>query len=287
VKVIGTKNMVRKRLAGFTSALVFSSALWLAGCSLLRPRPLETTSFLQHGSALMEKRERAPFNGIYVSDQSRWDALVQANTKVYFAEVNTKFAEERIKAMDLPSSIEVQRTEELTEMSRYLRERFKSAAGTFWEESQEVPATVEGKTSNPEAKPDMKRPRGFMVLDRPAPDGFVVELAIVEVVPTNPGIQALATLGGFFVPGGGLVRYLGTGSIAIEGIVKDGSTGEVLLEFKDREADKNTLFSVKDYQQYAHARQTIEEWSAQFAEVTSSTSDHEVDDAYLISVNPL
>jgi hypothetical protein len=226
----------------------------------------------------VEKRERAPFNGIYVSDEKKWDALVRKYEKIYFDEVNVEHAISRIKKMDLPPSIERQRIEELHEMARYLRERFKNAAEGLGEEEEE--------DSQEEAPKEEKR-KSFEVVEEVPTDGFLVDLALVEVVPTNPGIQALATIGGFFVPGGGAIRFLGTGSIAIEGVVKDGASGEILFEFKDREADKSTLFSVKDYQQYAHARQTIEEWSMQFAEVATTTSEHMVDDALLVSVNPL
>jgi hypothetical protein len=261
----------------------------LCSCSLVRPRQLDSTPFLTHGKALVEKRERAPFNGIYVSDEKKWDTLVQSYSKIHFHEVNVEHAIARIKKMDLPPSIERQRIEELTEMARYLRERFKNAAESVGDENEEeeTEQIALAEDAAEALAPGKVKRKTFMVVEERPQDGFLVDLALVEIVPTNPGIQALATIGGFFVPGGGAIRLLGTGSIAIEGVVKDGASGEVLFEFKDREADKTTLFSVKDYQQYAHARQTIEEWSMQFAEVATTTSEHMVDDALLVSVNPL
>ena len=97
-------------------SLLFLLCLFACSCSLVRPRQLESTPFLPHGKVLAEKRERAPFNGIYVSDEKKWDELVRKYRKIHFDEVNTDHAIARIKKMDLPPSIERQRIEELNEM---------------------------------------------------------------------------------------------------------------------------------------------------------------------------
>jgi hypothetical protein len=176
-------------------------SMLLCSCSLVRPRQLDSTPSLNHGKALVEKRERAPFNGSYVSDEMKWDALVQSYTKIHFHEVNVEHAIARIKKLDLPASIEQQRLEELTEMARYLRERFKNAAETAGEEHEEEEAEQSapaGDVNAAQAAAQNKAKRkSFMVVDERPQDGFLVDLALVEVIPTNPGIQALATIGGF------------------------------------------------------------------------------------------
>ena len=107
------------------------------------------------------------------------------------------------------------------------------------------------------------------VVDQVAEDSFVLELAVVDVVPTKVLINATGAAAGFLVPGGGLIRHAGTGSIAIEGIIRDGKSGRAIAAFKDREAAKTAPFSLKDYQRYAFIRQAIEEWVQQYAELAA------------------
>ncbi|MEZ4753363.1 MAG: DUF3313 family protein [Bdellovibrionota bacterium] len=121
--------------------------------------------------------------------------------------------------------------------------------------------------------------RTFQLTEEPGSDTFVLELAIADVEPTNPVLNATSTVLGFVVPGGGLLSHVHSGSIAIEGIIRDGATGDILVEFKDRESDKNSAFSVKDYQRYGHAREAIEDWSDQLAEIFSTPLDHTVEDS--------
>ena len=249
--------------------------LSLSGCAIFKARAIASTDFLPHGEQLVEMTERAPFNGIFVSDPLRFDQAIATRRKLAVLPVNSKFAEARINESDLPASVKRQRVEELHEMARYLRERLKNSLSEYVPmDGQAVPGQASGEA-------------WFTIEDTPSADALVIELALVEVVPTNPGINVVATVGGFLVPGGGLVRLLGTGSVAIEGLVRDGSTSEVIFEFKDREADKTTPFSVKDFQQYAHARETIDEWSMQLTEIVATPSTHMVDDSSPLSINPL
>lgn len=124
------------------------------------------------------------------------------------------------------------------------------------------------------------------IVDQPDEGSLIVEYALVEVIATKVHINAIGTTLGFFVPGGGLVSRAGGGSIAFEANVYDGKDGELLVSFADRESDKLALATLKDYQFYAHARESIEEWSQQFARIVNSERDFQVIDSLPVTVNP-
>jgi hypothetical protein len=57
--------------------------------------------------------------------------------------------------------------------------------------------------------------------------------------------------------------------------------------FKDREGQKISAFSVKDYQKYAHIRVALDEWAMQIAQLFNTPHDVTVEEVDLLSVNPL
>ena len=63
-------------------------------------------------------------------------------------------------------------------------------------------------------------------------------------------------------------------------------TGAEIFEFKDRESDKNSAFTVKDFQRFAHARVAIDDWADQFAELITTNIEHQVEDSFPFSINP-
>jgi hypothetical protein len=129
--------------------------------------------------------------------------------------------------------------------------------------------------------------RKFTVQDQPTDDTLVLEIAVTEISPNVPEVSAVASIAGFFFPGSGIIRIFGSGSIAIEGILRDGKTGDLLAEFRDREADKSAPISVRDYQMYAHIRRSLDDWADQLAELAGTMSTHQVKDSLPFTLNPL
>jgi hypothetical protein len=114
----------------------------------------------------------------------------------------------------------------------------------------------------------------------------VLELALVEVVPTKAFLNAASKAGGFFVPGGGSAAMFGKGSVAMEGRVRDASTDEIVCMFADREKDKSSPASVADITWYRHARHIIDEWARQYAEITSARDPLAVTDSLPFTLKP-
>ncbi|MBL7661533.1 DUF3313 family protein, partial [bacterium] len=153
------------------------------------------------------------------------------------------------------------RMEEALEVARYLEQRFKV-------------------TLNDAA------PMKLKIVENPSGDTLVLELNLVELMPTNPGVNTIGTAAGLLVPGGGLLKFAGTGSIAFEGVLRDGVTNDVVAVFKDREQDKGGPFSVKDFEEYGHVRSIIDEWAMQYALLATKPLGTEVADSLPIALLP-
>ena len=243
-------------------SLLLATLASLSACSVLKASPAPDTGFLPNPERLSEMRERAPFHASWFLMDGRYAALKENYTKIHVRPIETGYLRDQYRKADLPDGYRTQRIEELTEVARFLEGSLKLSLEQY---------------------PDAK----LEVVDQPGPGVFVLELARAELTPTDPTINTIGTAAGFFVPGGGLIKRVGQGSIAIEGIVRDGETGEVLEQFRDREADKSSAFSVKDFQQYAHARESIVDWAEQLAELANTPLDHKVEDSLPFSLSVL
>jgi hypothetical protein len=109
----------------------------------------------------------------------------------------------------------------------------------------------------------------------PGPHTLVLEMAIVELVPTKP---LLSLLGG--------PTLLGKGTVAIEGRFLDGLTERVIATFADRETPKRSLVNVDDLTWYSHARQIIDEWADQLVAIVNASREERVEDSSPFTLLP-
>jgi len=241
---------------------LISLILVLSGCALVEARKIETSSFLPYGDALVERLERAPFHGLWVRDLEQQGPIADNYSSVLILPINYQIPlEQLIVAKNLPPRLKRIRQDEISEMARYARE-------VFYRELTDRGSQL----------------RRADDLDE---DTLLVELAIVEIQPTNVPVNVAGTVAGFFVPGGGVLSAAGgSGSIAIEGVVRDGNSGRAMLLFKDRAIDKSSLFSVRDFQQYAHIRQAIDSWAREVSELLATPVNHKVEGELPVTLNP-
>lgn len=225
---------------------------------LMKASPAPPSGFLPHEDKLVETRDRAPFNGFYYPDPERIDRMKRTGRAFYFAPIDVSPLRDRLRGDKFTKSEIEDRMAEADELKRYFEERLRMEFSKH----------------------------GLNVVDKPREDAFFCEIALVDLRPTLAVVNAAATTAGFFVPGAGLVRRLGSGSIAMEGMVRDGETLDILAEFQDREADKDSLFTVRDFQRYSHARYSIDDWSEQLAKLASTTSEVKVDDSVPVTLIP-
>lgn len=234
------------------------------GCSVLKAKPAKDAGFLPKPELVTERRDRAPFFGYWVEDAQNYYQRLRQSGKVFIAPIDTSFINKAYSAERKSERLKRQRIEEAEELARYFRERLRLSL-------------------------IQRKEMLVKVLDEPSPDALSVHLALVSVVPTNPGVNLIGTVAGAFLPGGGLIKIVGEGSIAFEGYVVDArsSKHEILEQFKDREGQKASPFTFKDYQQYAHLRVVLDDWSNQLAELANTPPTHKVEDSLPVSLNPL
>ena len=236
--------------------------LSLSACSLFRASPSKKKLFLSKPDLQIEQRDRAPFNGVAYLNAVKVDQMHETCKKLVFLPVRTDLLEKELaKEISDPKKLE-QRIEEAQEIASYFHERLVAAAKAY----ENYPYTI---------------------LDKPEPDSFIVEFALVELEPTSVSVNAFGAVLGYFVPGGGLIGRAASGAIAFEAQIRDGSTNEILIEFRDREKDKTSPFSLKDFQEYAHIRRSIDEWAEQYAELSATARHHRVADSFPITLNPI
>jgi hypothetical protein len=117
----------------------------------------------------------------------------------------------------------------------------------------------------------------FEVVDAPQADALLVELAIVEVVPTKVWLNALA-----YVVAGALSQ----GTTAFEGRFRDGKTQRVVAEFKDREFGQFDLVSVNDLTWYRHSKHTIRTWCDDLVKICTRAPDQAIAPMSTVTLKP-
>jgi len=116
-----------------------------------------------------------------------------------------------------------------------------------------------------------KQSQHFQLVNEPTDKTLVLEFAIVQLVPNKPVLGAISNLssltpiGAMMIPlklGGKSAGGNSGGAIAMEAVLRDARTGQVVGVFADREKGKVALFNLKEFTAYANARAIIDRWTA-------------------------
>jgi len=121
----------------------------------------------------------------------------------------------------------------------------------------------------------------FRVVDKPGQDTLILEMAIVQLVPSKSELQALSLVPVGFVgmigtgvmAGGSAVTHSedqGKGVIAIEGRTRDGASGEVICMFADRQHPPTAILDIKALFWWEPAKPICDGWAKQFVEFETS-----------------
>jgi len=98
------------------------------------------------------------------------------------------------------------------------------------------------------------------ITDNPGLYTSRVEIAIVELIPSDVWWNAAATGAGFVVPGAGMLKTFGAGSIAIEMKITDSNTGDLIGLLADREVDKSAPIDVAALSWFQGSKNNIDDW---------------------------
>lgn len=219
----------------------------LAAC---KAGPAKPSGYLDEKGKPLSRDTRFPFQRVWYKRDIQWERY----TKLHVAPVNTRYLEEMGWWDKLSPANARDRRQSAAEIAAYLREAIVKA---FREDKKKVVQVVD-------------EPKGAGVL--------VLETALVELVPTKAWLNAAGYAG--------VMMALDKGTIAIEGRLKDASTGEVLAMFADREAGKDSLLDAQDLTWWGHAREAVDDWAKQMVQVAHAEEWETVDDSWSFKLRP-
>lgn len=227
-------------------------ALSLTGCSLLdsslQANPAPDSGFLEHPEQMRPQPTRFPFNRVWCKNHGcDWSKY----KNVVVAPVDTT----HILKMSWWDNFNTEPKSELQEerhiIADYLRSTFTSTLKSDSKVHHEV-------------------------IKIPVEKTMILEIALVELVPTKVFMRSVMDIVGFLIPGAQALGLTGSGSVAIEGKIRDATTGEVIFKFADRQQDKTAAISAQDFTWHGHAKELIDDWATEFVELYDTPTSHMV-----------
>src|SRR5262249_7546558 len=234
------------------------AALSLVGCAKAKPAP--AAGFAEH--QLMQEDPSVPFHESWVNpkvDRSKYTKLHVAPVNVAYMLAITDWQKgERALAGD-------EMKKDVDELAEYTRKAIEKAV-------REDPR------------------KRFLLVDKPteSPDTMVLEVALIEVVPSKVTLNAL----GYAALGIGVgikaVRAFADdkSSVAFEARGRDASTNEVLVMAADRETEQFAPVSVRGLTWYSHAHTIIDAWAQQFVQLENRQQGEVVADTSAMTLKP-
>lgn len=110
----------------------------------------------------------------------------------------------------------------------------------------------------------------FLISTGQDTETMVLELSLVQVVPSKSFLNIFESIVGFIVPGFGLLTVFNSGEVAIEGKLKDAGNGTLICMFADREKDRPAVINVAGLKWYKHSQNNINAWSSEFVLILNS-----------------
>lgn len=236
-----------------------SFALFLPSCQVFDAAPAADSGF---NASTAPMKTRAEFlQKSWVAKSYRGKPVKDHFSSVYIAPVNTRHMAEQSWWQQQTGARKAELSKDTQELAGRIQSQFKQAIANY--PGKNIP-----------------------LASRPGSGVLVIELALVELVPSNAYWNAGATAAGFVVPGAGLLSAAGRGSIAIEGRARDGATNQVIATFKDRRADKVAPVNIGSYTWYHGAEGNISDWAAEFAELINTDPSHIVERPSPVTLMP-
>jgi hypothetical protein len=229
---------------------------FVAGCLLMgcETAPAPDSGFLDN-TQQMKKSERYPFNRVWFDQQMNREQY----TELLVRPVNMKYvmAQNIWEQANATTAMDINKA--FKEIADYTQQTFITAAAT-----------------------DPKK--RFKVVDVAGPKTIILELALVQLVPSKAGLNALglvAPMGSTIVTevAGGVLtgsEDMGKGVVAIEGRVRDGGTGKVIFMFADRRNGKFAAVDLTQYTWWGPAKDTIKDWANELIFLANNPSAQKV-----------
>lgn len=226
--------------------------LALSGCSylnsMLTAEPAPDSGFLEHPEQMKPHPERFPFNRVWCKDHGcDWSKYQSVIVK----KVDTNHILKMSWWDNLNTEPKAQLQKDQHEIAGYVRNTFLTAL--------ENDAVVHHE-----------------VVDSPKNRTMILEIALVELVPTKAFMRSVMDVIGFLIPGAQVLGLTGSGSVAIEGRIRDAESREIIFKFADRQQDKSAILSAQDFTWHGHAKEIIDDWANEFVKLYDTPSSHMV-----------
>ncbi|BBO15852.1 permease MlaE [Candidatus Brocadia pituitae] len=253
------KTMVRRIAVNCGSILLGATLLSIPlGC---KTAPAPDAGFLKEPEKMAPQKERFPFDRVWVKpgvQKEDYDYIVLAPVNTDYLMENTGWKAANPGNKDLEESA--------LKLAQYTEEKFCEA---FQKD---------------------ERP-GLKLASSPGPRTVVLELAIVELVPSKATMGALRLAAPALGPagiavGGGAAAAGGRPSVAIEGRLKDGVTGETLFMFADRKEAQMRIIDLKAVTWWGHAKDIINDWARECVELVKTPKDYQVKERGFFTLKP-
>ncbi|MCU0589099.1 MAG: DUF3313 domain-containing protein [Syntrophobacteraceae bacterium] len=228
----------------------------LAGCQSMKAEPSRGAGFVAMDE--MQKREDLPFQKVWVKAGADWNVY----RTVYIKEVSTQYLleanwwQQGIRKDDYEKDVQ--------SVALYMREKFMQA---FREDPN----------------------RRFQVLQAPAPGSITLELALTELVPSKPLMEALslaAPYGSGVAVQAGARKSGAVGTVAFEARIVDSSRGTLLAMAADREEAQAAPVNLRAFTWYSVAHGIIDDWAGQFVEIANRRPGQIVKDTSPFTLKP-
>ena len=247
-------------------AAMFTSA-GLAGCASVdktaqvateraKAKPSEGAGFVQMDE--MSKRADLPFNKVWVKAGVDWKKY----RTLYIKDVNTKYLMESnwwqksVRKNDMENDVRG--------VATYMQNKFREAFRL-----------------DPQNR--------FQVVAVPEPGSLILEMALTELVPSHPVMEALSIAAPY---GSGIAVQAaakesgGKCTVAFEAKIVDGADGQVLAMVADREQGKVAPLNLRALTWYGEANVIIDEWAGQFVQVANKRPGETVKDSSPFTLKP-
>lgn len=230
--------------------------LCITGCSSMKAAPSEGAGFVPVNE--MTRRDDLPFQKTWVKAGVDWKKY----TALYIKDVNTRYI---LEATWWQQSMRRDRMEaDVMEIASYMKQQFKSAF-----------------RNDPQNR--------FQVVETPTQGALVLELALTELVPSHPVMEALSIAAPY---GSGIAVQAAAkesgakATVAFEAKILDATTNETLAMTADREQGKTAPINLRALTWYKEAEGIIDDWATQFVQVANRRPGEIVKDSSPFTLKP-
>jgi Protein of unknown function (DUF3313) len=239
-------------------SLLAMSMLCSCASPAMKAPPAKLSAFLAPKPALTDDRKTTPY-------ALSGGTLTAPQRGIYIAPVSLTYLRSASKMLTKSEGVDSARNQAAEELAAYGRTQFMRA--------------FEKSTS----------PR-YQLRTTPDRDCLVLDLALTELNRnTFTGAVSRFAMGTVALPGVDAVFAKTTrglkGNIAIEGKLRNPTSGEILYQFADSEESRSAfLLPVTDFTPYGQAREALRNWATQFEELTRAAPGQRVKDIGVMSL---